>query len=399
MLTSLALVFLAGLAAAAVCSAIKLPRIIGMLLVGIVLGPHILNVLDDSILSISSELRQMTLIIVLLKAGLSLNLSDLRQVGRPAVLLSCLPATCELAGYILLAPYLLGVNRIEAAVMGAVLAAVSPAVVVPRMVFLMENRWGTDKSIPQMLLAGASCDDIYVIVLFTTFTGIAQGGNARAADFLNIPVSVLLGIAVGAAAGYALSGFFEAAFARNHMVRGSVKVIIVLSVSFLLVALETVLKGRIALSGLLAVTSMACMLARKTTGEVRARLSEKFGKLWIAAELILFVLVGAAVDIRYVSETGLAAVLMVFAALIFRAAGVVLCLAGTKLSRRERLFCVIAYLPKATVQAAIGSVPLAMGLPCGKIVLSVAVLAILITAPLGALGMDAAYRKLLKYEG
>lgn len=399
MLTSLALVFLAGLAAAAVCSAIKLPRIIGMLLVGIVLGPHILNVLDDSILSISSELRQMALIIILLKAGLSLNLSDLRQVGRPAVLLSCLPATCELAGYILLAPYLLGVSRIEAAVMGAVLAAVSPAVVVPRMVFLMENRWGTDKSIPQMLLAGASCDDIYVIVLFTTFTGIAQGGNARAADFLNIPVSVVLGIAVGGAAGYALSRFFEAAFARNHMVRGSVKVIIVLSVSFLLVALETVLKGRIALSGLLAVTSMACMLARKTTGEVRARLSEKFGKLWIAAELILFVLVGAAVDIRYVSETGLAAVLMVFAALIFRAAGVVLCLAGTKLSRRERLFCVIAYLPKATVQAAIGSVPLAMGLPCGKIVLSVAVLAILITAPLGALGMDAAYRKLLKYEG
>lgn len=399
MLTSLALVFLAGLAAAAVCSAIKLPRIIGMLLVGIVLGPHILNVLDDSILSISSELRQMALIIILLKAGLSLNLSDLRQVGRPAVLLSCLPATCELAGYILLAPYLLGVNRIEAAVMGAVLAAVSPAVVVPRMVFLMENRWGTDKSIPQMLLAGASCDDIYVIVLFTTFTGIAQGGNARAADFLNIPVSIVLGIAVGAAAGYALSRFFEAAFARNHMVRGSVKVIIVLSVSFLLVALETVLKGRIALSGLLAVTSMACMLARKTTGEVRARLSEKFGKLWIAAELILFVLVGAAVDIQYVSETGLAAVLMVFAALIFRAAGVVLCLAGTKLSRRERLFCVIAYLPKATVQAAIGSVPLAMGLPCGKIVLSVAVLAILITAPLGALGMDAAYRKLLKYEG
>lgn len=399
MLTSLAFVFLAGLAAAAVCSAIKLPRIIGMLLVGIVLGPHMLNVLDDSILSISSELRQMALIVILLKAGLSLDLSDLRQVGRPAVLLSCLPATCELAGYILLAPYLLGVNRIEAAVMGAVLAAVSPAVVVPRMVFLMENRWGTDKSIPQMLLAGASCDDIYVIVLFTTFTGIAQGGNARAADFLNIPVSIVLGIAVGAAAGYALSRFFEAAFARNHMVRGSVKIIIVLSVSFLLVALETVLKGKIALSGLLAVTSMACMLARKTTGEVRARLSEKFGKLWIAAELILFVLVGAAVDIRYVSETGLAAVLMVFAALIFRAAGVVLCLAGTKLSRRERLFCVIAYLPKATVQAAIGSVPLAMGLPCGKIVLSVAVLAILITAPLGALGMDAAYRKLLKYEG
>ena len=398
MLTSLAFVFLAGLAAAAVCSAVKLPRIIGMLLVGIVLGPHVLNVLDDSILSISSDLRQMALIIILIKAGLSLNLSDLKHVGRPAVLLSCLPATCELAGYVLLAPHLLGVSRIEAAVMGAVLAAVSPAVVVPRMVSLMENRWGTEKSIPQMLLAGASCDDIYVIVLFTTFTGIAQGGSAKATDFLNIPVSVVLGIAVGAAVGLALAKFFESAFAHNLMVRGSVKVIIVLSVSFLLVALESALKGKLALSGLLAVTSMACMLARKTEGKVRARLSEKFGKLWIAAELILFVLVGAAVDIRYAAETGLAAVLMIFAALIFRAAGVVLCVAGTKLNRRERIFCVIAYLPKATVQAAIGSVPLAMGLPCGEIVLSVAVLAILITAPLGAFGMDATYRKLLKQK-
>lgn len=398
MLTSLAFVFLAGLAAAAVCSAVKLPRIIGMLLVGIVLGPHVLNVLDDSILSISSDLRQMALIIILIKAGLSLNLSDLKHVGRPAVLLSCLPATCELAGYVLLAPHLLGVSRIEAAVMGAVLAAVSPAVVVPRMVSLMENRWGTEKSIPQMLLAGASCDDIYVIVLFTTFTGIAQGGSAKATDFLNIPVSVVLGIAVGAAVGLALAKFFESAFAHNHMVRGSVKVIIVLSVSFLLVALESALKGKLALSGLLAVTSMACMLARKTEGKVRARLSEKFGKLWIAAELILFVLVGAAVDIRYAAETGLAAVLMIFAALIFRAAGVVLCVAGTQLNRRERIFCVIAYLPKATVQAAIGSVPLAMGLPCGEIVLSVAVLAILITAPLGAFGMDATYRKLLKQK-
>ncbi len=398
MLTSLAFVFLAGLAAAAVCSAIKLPRIIGMLLVGIVLGPHVLNVLDDSILSISSDLRQMALIIILIKAGLSLNLSDLKQVGRPAVLLSCLPATCELAGYVLLAPHLLGVSRIEAAVMGAVLAAVSPAVVVPRMVSLMENRWGTEKSIPQMLLAGASCDDIYVIVLFTTFTGIAQGGSAKASDFLNIPISVVLGIVVGAAVGLALAKFFETAFAHDHMVRGCVKVIIVLSVSFLLVALESARKGKLAVSGLLAVTSMACMLARKSTGEVRARLSEKFGKFWIAAELILFVLVGAAVDIRYAAETGLAAVLMIFAALLFRAAGVVLCVAGTKLNRRERIFCVIAYLPKATVQAAIGSVPLAMGLPCGEIVLSVAVLAILITAPLGAFGMDATYRKLLKQE-
>lgn len=398
MLTSLAFIFLAGLAAAALCSALHLPRIIGMLLVGILLGPHCLNLLDGSILSISADLRQMALIIILIKAGLSLDLSDLRQVGRPAVLLSCLPATCEFAGYVLLAPYLLGVSRIEAAVMGAVLAAVSPAVVVPRMVSLMENRWGTAKSIPQMILAGASCDDIYVIVLFTTFTGIAQGGSAKVSDFLNIPVSVLLGILVGAIVGYILSCFFETIFRHGYRLRGSLKVIIVLSVSFLLVALENALKRRLAVSGLLAVTSMACVLARRMPGNVRTHLSEKFGKLWLAAELLLFVLVGAAVDIRYTAEAGFAAVLMIFAALVFRAVGVILCLAGTKLDRKERLFCVIAYLPKATVQAAIGSVPLALGLPCGEIVLSVAVLAILITAPLGAFGMDMTYRKLLSHD-
>lgn len=269
MLTSLAFIFLAGLAAAALCSALHLPRIIGMLLVGILLGPHCLNLLDGSILSISADLRQMALIIILIKAGLSLDLSDLRQVGRPAVLLSCLPATCELAGYVLLAPYLLGVSRIEAAVMGAVLAAVSPAVVVPRMVSLMENRWGTAKSIPQMILAGASCDDIYVIVLFTTFTGIAQGGSAKVLDFLNIPVSVLLGILVGAIVGYILSCFSETIFRHGYRLRGSLKVIIVLSVSFLLVALENALKGRLAVSGLLAVTSMACVLARRMPGNVR----------------------------------------------------------------------------------------------------------------------------------
>lgn len=282
--------------------------------------------------------------------------------------------------------------------MGAVLAAVSPAVVVPRMVSLMENRWGTAKSIPQMILAGASCDDIYVIVLFTTFTGIAQGSSAKVSDFLNIPVSVLLGILVGAIVGYILSCFFETIFRHGYRLRGSLKVIIVLSVSFLLVALENALKGRLAVSGLLAVTSMACVLARRMPGNVRTRLSEKFGKLWLAAELLLFVLVGAAVDIRYTAEAGFAAVLMIFAALVFRAVGVILCLAGTKLDRKERLFCVIAYLPKATVQAAIGSVPLALGLPCGEIVLSVAVLAILITAPLGAFGMDMTYRKLLSHD-
>lgn len=395
MLTSLALIFLVGLSMAAICQKIKLPRIIGMLFTGIVLGPYVLDLLDPTILSISSELRQIALIIILLKAGLSLNLADLKKVGRPAVMMACVPASCELLAYFLFAPYILGITRIEAAVMGAVLAAVSPAVVVPRMVQLMDEKYGTDKSIPQLILAGASCDDIYVIVLFSTFVSMAQGGNANVMDFANIPISIVLGVALGAVTGYLLSRFFETAYAHKHCVRNSMKVIIVLGVSFLLMAIETWLKGTVSLSGLLAVVSMACVLKLKSTAFVSKRLSEKFGKLWLAAEVILFVLVGAAVDIRYTLNAGLAAVLMIFLALLFRSAGVALCLIGTPLTWKERLFCMIAYLPKATVQAAIGSVPLSLGLPCGQIVLSVAVLAILITAPLGAIGMDATYKSLL----
>lgn len=382
MLTSLALVFLVGLALAALCQKLKLPRIIGMLATGILLGPCVLNVLDGSILSISADLRKLALVIILLKAGLSLDLGDLKKVGRPAILMSCLPATCEIIGYVLLAPYFLGVTRVEAAVMGAVLAAVSPAVVVPRMVQLMESGRGTDKSIPQMILAGASCDDIFVIVLFTTFLHTAQGGSANAADFLSIPASIVLGVALGALVGWLLSRFFETAYARSHCIRNSMKVIIVLGVSLLLVAAEGWLEGIVPVSGLLAVVSMACLLKMKCTPFVAKRLSEKFGKLWLAAEVVLFVLVGAAVG-------------MIFSALIFRAVGVCLCLVRTPLTAKERLYCVFAYLPKATVQAAIGSVPLAAGLPCGSIVLSVAVLGIVITAPLGAFLMDTSAPKLL----
>ena len=344
MLTSLAFIFLAGLLMAAVCKRLKLPGIIGMLITGIVLGPYVLDLLDPSILSVSSDLRQMALIIILLKAGLSLDLSDLKRVG------------------------------------------------------LMDEKYGTEKSIPQLILAGASCDDIFVIVLFSTFSGMAQGGHANVMDFVNIPVSIVLGIALGAAAGFVLSVFFETSYAHKHCVRNSVKVIIVLGVSFLLMAVETWLKGMVPVSGLLAVVSMACVIRIRCVPQVTARLSEKFGKLWLAAEVILFVLVGAAVDIRYTLEAGIAAVAMIFAALIFRGIGVSLCLIKTPLSFKERLFCIIAYLPKATVQAAIGSVPLAMGLPCGKIVLSVAVLAIFITAPLGAIGIDSAYKKLLTHD-
>ena len=395
MLTSLSFVFLLSLAMAALCQKFKIPRIIGTLVTGILLGPCVLNWLSESILGISSELRQMALIIILLKAGLSLNLADLKKVGRPALMMSCVPASFEILAFVIFAPAILHISRVEAAVMGAVLGAVSPAVVIPRMVQLMETKYGTDQRIPQMIMAGASCDDIFVIVLFSTFTNMAQGGSAHVADFINIPVSILLGIALGAVAGYGLSLFFETAYAKEHYVRNSMKVILILGMSFFLMSVETWLKGKVSVSGLLAVVSMAAVIRIKCIPKVSKRLSEKFGKLWIAAEVILFVLVGAAVDIRYTMQAGIAAVLMIFVGLMFRAVGVSLCMLGTKLNKKERLFCVIAYLPKATVQAAIGSVPLAMGLPCGQIVLSVAVLAILITAPLGAAGMDLTYDKLL----
>ena len=398
MLASLSLIFLVGLAMGAICQKLKMPRIIGMLVTGIVLGPYVLDFLDPSILSISSELRKLALIIILLKAGLSLDLKDLKKAGRPAILMSFVPATCEIAGYILFAPLLLGINRIEAAVMGAVLGAVSPAVVIPRMVMLMEEKYGTKKAIPQMIMAGASCDDIFVIVLFTTFLSMAQGGSADIIDFVNIPVSIVLGILLGAVTGYGLYLFFETSYAHKHCVRNSTKVIIVLGFSMLLVSVEGWLEGKVSVSGLLAVVSMACVIKIKSTAFVSKRLSEKVGKLWIAAEVVLFVLVGAAVDIRYTLSAGIAAVFMIFIALIFRTAGVLICTIKTKLNMKERIFCVIAYLPKATVQAAIGSVPLAAGLACGKIILSVAVLAIIITAPLGALGIDNTYKKLLEKE-
>lgn len=398
MLTSLSFIFLVGLAMGAICQKLKLPRIIGMLATGIVLGPYVLDLLDPSILSISADLRKMALIIILLKAGLSLNLDDLKKVGRPAIMMSFVPASFEIIGYLLFAPSILGITRVEAAVMGSVLAAVSPAVVVPRMVQLMETKYGTEKAIPQMIMAGASCDDIFVIVLFTTFLSMAQGGSADIKAFANIPISIILGIILGAIVGYLLYLFFETAYAKKHYVRNSMKIIIVLGFSFLLIAIEGWLEGKIAVSGLLAVVSMACVLKMKCTSFVSKRLSEKFGKLWLAAEVILFVLVGAAVDIRYTLDAGLAAVAMIFAALIFRSFGVWLCTVKTSLTLKERAFCVIAYLPKATVQAAIGSVPFAAGLPCGKIVLSVAVMAIIITAPLGAFGMDFTYKKFLHKE-
>lgn len=389
MLISLALIFLVGLFTADIFNTIKLPKIIGMLLTGIVTGPFVLDLLDKSVLGISSELRQIALIIILIKAGLSLNLSDLKKVGRPAVMMSFVPACLEITGYVIFAPLLLGLTRTESAVMGAVLSAVSPAVVVPRMVSLIEEKTGTKKGIPQMILAGASCDDVFVIVLFSAFVTMEQGGKVNISDFLDIPVSMITGVVFGITAGLVLSIIFKL---KTDPI---IKTMIMLSVAFILMTAENSLKKYIAVSGLLAVVAMACTVKIKGHS---AELAEKFGKLWIPSEIILFVLVGAAVDIRYTLTAGINAVIMIFTALLFRTVGVMLCTVRTELTAKERIFCVIAYLPKATVQAAIGSVPLSLGLPCGKTVLSVAVLAIIITAPLGAVGIDMTKGRFLEKE-
>lgn len=398
MLTSLAFVFLVGAGFAAVCQRLRLPRIIGMLIAGILLGPHVLNLLDGSILAISADLRQMALVIILIKAGLSLSLPDLKAIGRPAILMAFLPASFEIAAFVLFAPAVLGIPRGEAAIMGAVMGAVSPAVVVPRMVQLIEENYGTNKRIPQMILAGSSLDDVFVIILFEAFTGMAQGAGVSALSFFKIPVSIVLGIGLGAAAGLLLAFLFENSYAHRRLIKNSMKVIVILGAAFGMLAAEELLSGVVPVSGLLAVMSMAMVIATKSVPEVTGRLREKYGKIWIAAEIVLFVLVGAAVDIRYTFQTGLGAVWMLALGLLFRSVGVVLCTLGTGLNARERIYCVVAYLPKATVQAAIGGVPLSLGLPCGNIVLSVAVLSILVTAPLGATGMDLSYRKLLTRE-
>lgn len=392
MLTSLALIFLFGLIFGALFQKLRLPPLLGMLIVGIVLGPYALNWLDDSLLSISADLRQIALIIILTRAGLNLNISDLKKVGRPAILMCFLPACFEILGMLVLAPPLLHISYLDAAIMGAVVGAVSPAVIVPKMLRLMDEGYGTKKSIPQLILAGASVDDVFVIVLFSSFTGLAKGESLSPWRFAEIPVSILLGILLGAALGLLLAFFFQ----KVH-VRDSVKVLLLLSFSFLLVALEDALEGIVPISGLIAVMSLGIALQRKQDIVAR-RLSLKFSKLWVAAELLLFVLVGATVDLHYAYAAGLSAVILIFGVLLFRMAGVWVCLFKTKLLFKERLFCVLAYMPKATVQAAIGSVPLSMGLSCGNIVLTVAVLAILITAPLGAFLIDLTYKKLLSRD-
>lgn len=390
MLKSIALIMLIGMSAGWVCRKVKLPGLIGMLFTGIILGPYVLNMLDSSILLVSADIRKIALVIILTRAGLTLNLEDLKKVGRPAFLMCFVPATFEMIGMIILAPRLLDVSLIESAVIGAVVAAVSPAVVVPEMIKLMEEGYGTKQGIPQLILAGASVDDVYVIVMFTAFTSLAQGSNVSVMSFVNIPVSIIFGIIIGIIIGKALAVVWK----KVH-IRGTVKAAIFLSVALLLVGVEASLNTPITFASLISVMFIGIAL-KKDRPEVAFRLSQKYNKMWVWTEVMLFVLVGATVDIGYVAYAGVSAIVIIIGALIFRMAGVALCMAGTKLKLKERVFCMLAYTPKATVQAAIGGVPLSMGLACGDTVLIVAVLAIIITAPLGAFAIDMTYRKLLK---
>ena len=390
MLISIALILLVGMFMGWLCKKIKLPGLLGMLFTGIILGPYVLNFIDDSILSISADLRKIALIIILTRAGLSLDIKDLKKVGRPAVLMCFIPACFEMTGMVLLAPRILGISTLDAAIMGAVVAAVSPAVVVPKMIKLMEEGYGVKQGIPQLILAGASVDDVFVIVMFTAFTGLAQGEAVSLKSFVNVPLSVITGIFVGLAAGCLLAKFFE----KVH-IRDTSKVMILLSVSFILVTAEDYAADMIPFASLIGVMAAGISLQKKRE-VVAKRLSSKFNKLWVVSEIMLFVLVGAAVDIQYAVKAGTAPVFLIFSVLIFRMTGVFVCLLKTKLNIKERAFCMLAYMPKATVQAAIGGLPLAMGLSCGNIVLSVAVIAILITAPLGAFCIDMTYKRFLQ---
>ena len=389
MLLSIALILLVGMSMGWICRKIKLPGLLGMLITGIVLGPYVLNMLDIKLLGISADLRKIALIIILTRAGLGLDLTSLKKIGRPAVLMCFVPATFELAGMLLLAPRLMGMSLLEAAVMGAVLAAVSPAVVVPRMVKLMEEGYGVKEGIPQLILAGASVDDVYVIVLFSTFSGMMQGEGASVIRFVNIPVSIILGMIIGLTIGILLAFYFQ----KVH-IRDTAKVLIILGISFLLAAAEDSLTTPVTFSALIAIMFIGVGLQRKREA-VAKRLAVKYGKLWVAAEVFFFVLVGATVNIGYLGRVGVRALLMIAGALLFRMAGVWVCLLGTGLKTGEKAFTMLAYTPKATVQAAIGGIPLALGFACGDTVLTVAVLAIVLTAPLGAFAIDLSYRKLL----
>lgn len=392
MLISIAIIIVIGMLFGYVCKKVKFPSLFGMILAGIIVGPHMLGWIDNSLLACSADIRKIALIIILLRAGLKLSFEDLKKVGRPAILMCFLPASLEFVGMLVLAPALLGMKLLDAAILGSVIGAVSPAVVVPRMIKLLDEGYGVKKGIPQMILAGASVDDVYVIVLFTTCTALAQGGSVEVQQFLNIPISIMVGVVVGILVGY----FFTLYFTRIHL-RDTVKVFLILAVSFVLVFVEDKVGKVLPFASLIAIMSLGAMVKQKK-GELAKRLSVKYDKMWVLAEIFLFVLVGASVEIESAVSAGPSAVLLILGVLLFRMLGVWICTIKTHLNMKERLFCMLAYMPKATVQAAIGGVPLAMGLACGSLVLTVSVIAILLTAPLGAFAIDVTYKRFLEAE-
>ncbi|MCK9479262.1 MAG: cation:proton antiporter [Firmicutes bacterium] len=389
MLFSLALIILCSLVLSKVMQKLRLPGLVGMLLTGIMLGPYVLDLIVPELLNISVDLREIALIVILTRAGLALDIKDLKKVGRPAIFMCFLPATFEIIATTIFAPMFFRISHLEAAIMGTVLGAVSPAVVVPKMLKLMEGGYGKSKCIPQLIMAGASVDDIYVIVLFTSFMGMYSGSNFDVGSLIKVPIAIVVGLLMGVLLGTALAKLF-----KKFHIRDTIKVLILLSISFLLVTFEMFIKAYMSMSGLLAVMALGGTIL-KQSDVLASRLSGKFSKVWVAAELMLFVLVGATVDIGYVANAGVTAVALIIVVLAIRVCGVFVSLIKTKLSIKERFFCAIAYLPKATVQAAIGGLPLAAGIAAGNVILTVAVLAILITAPLGAIGMDVFYHKLL----
>lgn len=392
MLFSIALILFLGFLVGLVFEKIKIPKLVGMILVGIIIGPYSLNLIDQSIISVSTELRQIALIIILTRAGLSLNFSSLKKIGRPAILMCFIPATFEIIGTTLLAPSLLNISTFEALLLGSVLGAVSPAVIVPRMIRLQKEGYGAQHKVPNLILAGSSADDIYVIILFYAFLGLVENNKFNTSSLISIPVSIILGIILGIIIGVILNVIF-----KKFICNLTYKILITLCASFFMVTLESLLKKYISISSLLGVMSYGMVLL-SSNKKVAKELEEGYNNLWLFFEIFLFVLVGATVSVDYAISSGINAVILLFLALLFRTIGVLVCLIKTNLTKKEVLFSMISYIPKATVQASIGGIALSKGLACGNLVLSMAVLSILITAPIGAFGIDLLYKKLLKIE-
>ena len=376
MLMSLALMFLLGFCISGIFKKLHIPSLLGLIITGIILGPAALNLLDTKILSISSELREIALIVILFRAGLSLDISDMKKIGRPAIMLCFVPASFEIVGAVILGPACLGLSHVDSAIVGAMLGAASPAIIVPKMLWLMEEGYGTDKHIP-------------AIVLFTAFIGMSKGEGISAWTIASIPISIVTGLGVGIVAGIIMAQIFK----KIHL-RDTIKILLLFGMSFFFVGAETYVSRYVPFSGLLAVMALGGAILNRRR-EVASRLSAKIAKIWVGAELLLFIMLGSAVEINALLSAGLGSVLLILGALLFRSIGVIVSLLGSGLKMKEILYCDVAYFPKATVQAAVGAIPLAQGLACGMMVLTTAVLSILITAPLGAILMDVMVKKCL----